>query len=132
MATTALCQIKFQTQLLQKGPTAGTAELWVMLGVLWESKFQKGKNCCTTAARREGWGMWENIFTKFPLCVNLGVVVLFSIVLFHSVWVNAIHYKRLYMVHYFLTSPAKWFLSLIITKMLCKSKIQTSHIFCLW
>ena len=31
-----------QLQLLQKGPSAARVEAWVMLGVLWESRFKKG------------------------------------------------------------------------------------------
>lgn len=30
-----------QLQLLQKGPSAARVEAWVMLGVLWESRFKK-------------------------------------------------------------------------------------------
>lgn len=39
-------------------PKKVRAELWVALGVLWESRVQRGNNCCT-AAGGEGWQMRE-------------------------------------------------------------------------
>lgn len=57
------CPQGHQTQLQQllRGSTTARVGLWAMLGALWESRFKKGKHCCTTAAGSEEWEAEWNI-----------------------------------------------------------------------
>lgn len=59
--STAPKDIRLSSSSSGRGSTTARVGLWAMLGALWESRFKKGKHCCTTAAGSEEWEAEWNI-----------------------------------------------------------------------